>query len=62
MKKTDFHGVVDCVDEIKILALNKEDKHSHFNRKGIFSFNAIVFGIPKILLYFINLNNFNVDL
>ena len=59
-KENFFPGVIGCVDGTTIQAPNK-DQHSHFDRKGFFSFNAIVFRIPKILLYFIILNNFNVD-
>ena len=43
-EKTDFPGVIGCVDgtHIKILAPNKEDQHLYFNRKGFFSLNAMI--------------------
>ena len=43
-KKTDFPGVIGCVDgtHIKILAPNKEDQHLYYNRKGFFSLNAMI--------------------
>ncbi|XP_061395895.1 putative nuclease HARBI1 [Musca vetustissima] len=41
-EKTDFPGVIGCVDgtHIKIQAPSKEDQHLYFNRKGYFSLNV----------------------
>lgn len=46
-EKTDFPGVIGCVDgtHIKILAPSKDTQHMYFNRKGFFSLNAMIVSI-----------------
>lgn len=43
-QKSDFPGVVGCVDgtHIKILTPNRENQHFYLNRKGYFSLNAMI--------------------
>lgn len=47
-EKTDFPGVIGCVDgtHITILAPNKEVHDMYFNRKGFYSLNAMIVCMP----------------
>lgn len=48
-QKSDFPGVIGCVDgtHIKILAPNRENQHLYLNRKGYFSLNAMIVSFSK---------------